>query len=43
MKFQFCDPRGRSKLSALLAVAGVLTVGALAKTDMATQLFHLAH
>jgi len=42
MKFQFRDTKRRSELSALLAVVGVLTVGALAKTEVAAQLLHFA-
>jgi len=39
MKIQFRDSK---KLSAFLTVIGILTVGALAKTEVTTQLFHLA-
>jgi hypothetical protein len=42
MKVQFHHSKKRTGLSALLTVAAILTVGALAKTDAATQLFHLA-
>jgi hypothetical protein len=42
MKIRFHDGKRRSGLSALLTVIGILTVGALAKTEAATQLFHLA-
>ncbi len=42
MKVQFPDSKERTGLSALLTVVGILTVGALAKTDAVTQLFHLA-
>jgi hypothetical protein len=42
MKFQFRGSKEHTGLSALLTVIGILTVGALAKTDVATQVFHLA-
>jgi hypothetical protein len=36
------SPRKKhAAVSALLTVIGILTVGALAKTDVTTQLFHL--
>lgn len=43
MKVQFRDGKERSEFSALLMVVAVLTVGALAKSDVATPLLHLAH
>jgi hypothetical protein len=43
MRLQFRDRENRSGLSALAAVFAVLMVGMLAKTDLATQIFHLAH
>jgi hypothetical protein len=43
MRLQFRDRKNRSGLSALAAVLAVLMVGALAKTDLATQVLHLAH
>jgi hypothetical protein len=42
MKVQFRDSKKHAGLSAFLTVIGILTVGALAKTDAATQLFQLA-
>jgi len=42
MKTQFRDSTKHSGLSAFLTVVGILPVGALAKTDVTTQLFHLA-
>jgi hypothetical protein len=42
MKVQFRDRKKHSGLYALLMVVGILTVGALAKTELATQLSHLA-
>jgi hypothetical protein len=41
MKVQIRDGKN-SGVSALLTVVGILTAAALAKTDLATQLFHLA-
>jgi hypothetical protein len=40
MKLRFHDSNKHAGLSAFLTVVGILTVGALAKTDVATQLFH---
>lgn len=42
MKVQFRHSKKHVGLSALLTVAEILAVGVLAKTDVATQLFHLA-
>ena len=43
MRLQFRDRENRAGLSALATVFAVLMVGVLAKTDLATQLLHLAH
>jgi len=43
MKHLFQSSEKRSELSAVTIVIAVLAVGALAKSDMATQLFHLTH
>jgi len=43
MKITFRSSEKRSELSAFMMVVAVLTVGALTKLDIATQLFHLAH
>jgi hypothetical protein len=43
MRHQFRDRENRAGCSALAAVFAVLMVGVLAKTDLATQVFHLAH
>jgi hypothetical protein len=40
MKLQLRNSKMRVDFSALLTIVGILTVGALAKTAMATQLFH---
>jgi hypothetical protein len=42
MRLQFRDRENRAGYSALAAVFAVLMVGVLAKTDLATQVFHLA-
>ena len=42
MKVQFRHSKKHAEVSALLTVIGILTVGALAKTDVATQVLHLA-
>jgi hypothetical protein len=41
MKVQFRSSKKNAGVSALLTVVAILTVGALAKTDVTTQLFHL--
>jgi hypothetical protein len=43
MKIDLRNSEQRAGLSALMMVVAVLTVGALAKLSVPTQLFHLAH
>ena len=43
MKLPFKSSETHAELSAVIIVLAVLAVGALAKSDIATQLFHLTH
>jgi hypothetical protein len=43
MRLHFRDRENRAGYSALAAVFAVLMVGVLAKTDLGTQVLHLAH
>jgi len=43
MKLPFKNSKTRAEFSAAMIVAAVLAIGALAKSDVATQLFRLVH
>jgi hypothetical protein len=43
MKLAFKSSERRAELSAVMIVAVVLAIGAFAKSDIATQLFHVTH